>query len=158
MQHYMRLINFACALTATILFVGCTDMSQPDELSGTKEQADGNIANQSHLEDDAEADYVSLRANLKTINENFAWFENDDSGHDDGIALMASFQIKEPSSNIDRIVNILFKYDAKDDIPGPPSVDDLGKLFEFELPRHTVTEGNFSVDNLTVRNLRKSRP
>ncbi len=53
MQHDLRLIHFACALTATILLVGCIEMRQPDELSGTKEQADGKFSHESHLEKNA---------------------------------------------------------------------------------------------------------
>lgn len=158
MRCRFKLLSIVFSFAITGAIGGCTDMKPPIDLPQTRVQTDNVLSERSGLKDAAQSHFVTCRATLTAFNEKFVWFENSDAGHDGGVSPLATFQITEPSSSLDHVVSILFKYGADYDIPAPPAEEDLGRQFSFEIPTIAVTQNVSSVDNATVKNFRKLQP
>jgi hypothetical protein len=75
-------------------------------------------------------------AKLTEFEKDFHWFEDNESGHYDGVAPYATLQILTPIKYAERSVGILFKYGSEAELNKTIELmsNDIGGHYSFELP------------------------
>ena len=143
-----------CAVIGSAL-LGCGDV--PRSNSSTQVSSQDHSAKVEIAEDDAgpATQYVTCRATLAAVDNNYLWHEGSDVGHDVGAAPLASFVLSEPAAHADRGIGVLFKHAPRSGVISPPDQDDIGSDFTFQLPADFLTGTFTSIDNLSVKQLRK---
>lgn len=111
-------------------------------------------------DDDTECSqtYVTCRVTLTAFKKDYAWFDDSNFGHDDGVAPLASFVLVEPSTYTERAMDILFKYSADAATTSLPGEADIGRQFAVQIPRDYLTGNSKIIDNASVRHFRKLEP
>jgi hypothetical protein len=99
--------------------------------------------------------FVRCRAKLMSLEFDHRWFDDSLSGHDDGVAPLASLVIVEPSPYAGRALEILFKFSRNASTASPPVEGDVGCQFSFQLPQDFLDAKLPSIDNQNVREFRK---
>ena len=135
----------AVLAASVLLSAGCTSTSRNASSAGAKQATP--------------PPYVQCVGELVEFEPDYPWFENwvEEDGtevHGDGSAPRATFRVSSPSTYVNRMVGVLYKYEGKD-LPPPPTVTEKGKRFSFELPEDFFTGKYGTIDNIHVRNMKK---
>lgn len=143
---------------ACVTFVGCEEApshSQSAQVSPSDDVRQADVA----VDDGSRGKtLVTCRATLTAIEKDHPWFSDSSAGHDDGIALLASFVVVEPAAYANRAVGILFKYSAGTATPSPPGEEDIGSEFAFGIPKDFLDGNDATIDNANVEGYVKARP
>lgn len=154
MSGLKRRATLAFWAVAGITLTGCGAAPQPapsangpSEQNGAGTKAPGGDMERSQA-------YVTCTATLTALENDYQWFDDGDAGHDDGVAPLASFVLQAPQAHADRAMSILFKYSWEGGTLSPSDAD-IGRQYAFEVPGDFLTGESNTIDNASVRRLRK---
>lgn len=82
--------------------------------------------------------HVRCRAILLEYDEEHPWFDNQEHGHDDGIAPLATFKIMKPATHRSREISILFKSPHFENML-PIIKHGVGETFLIDVPEDFLT-------------------
>ena len=80
------------------------------------------------------ADLVAVTALLTAYDPNFAWHDDSAEGQDDGVAPLATFEVRQPATFRGRPIRVLFKYDRASARPISDTTP-LRSAFTLSVPR-----------------------
>jgi len=87
--------------------------------------------------------HVACRAILLEYDEEHPWFDNQESGHDDGVAPLATFRIMKPETHWSREMSILFNSPRFEKML-PIMKHGAGETFLIDVPEGFLT-GNATI-------------
>jgi hypothetical protein len=102
---------------------------------------------------------VACVGRLVEYQAKYDWFDtwNEENGqvcHDDGRAVRAVFRLVTPEAQAGREVGVVFKYWSAS-LPPPPTLEDKGRDFSFDLPGRFLAGKYVNIDNIDVGSLKR---
>ena len=100
---------------------------------------------------------VSCKGKLINHEESYPWFEDNEFGHTDGVAPLATFQILEPEKYLDKTVGILFLSNDYKNVLSSIN-NDIGKIYIIKIPEEFFDGNSKIIYNNHIGNIKKLKP